>query len=64
MTKVTKEDKAVIEEYIKEQDFFKNDTPRVIRSSFVSMMEKGMSDTDALDISERIVAAIKDEYGE
>jgi hypothetical protein len=30
----------------------------------VSMMEKGMSDSEALDIIEEIVSAIKDEYGE
>jgi hypothetical protein len=64
MAKVTREDKAVMEVYIKEQDFFKPDTPKTIRRAFVSMMEKGMSDSEALDIIEEIVSAIKDEYGE
>lgn len=53
-----------IEEYIKEQDFYKNDTPDDLRDVFSELINKGFNENEALKLIRIIVSAIKNEYGE
>lgn len=61
---VTSEDMEVIEEFIKEQDFYKADTPDIIRETFIALIGYGMKAQTALNNIEAVVGAIKNEYGE
>lgn len=60
----TEKDMKVIEEFITEQDFYKNDTPDTIRETFIALISYGMKAQIALNNIEAIVGAIKNEYGE
>lgn len=61
---VTPEDMEVIEEFIKEQDFYKVDTSDTIRETFMALIGYGMKAQIALNNIEAVVGAIKSEYGE
>ena len=64
ITIATPQDMEVIEEFIKEQEFFKNDTPDTIRDTFIALIAYGMKAQIALSNIESVVGAIKNEYGE
>ncbi len=58
-------DAEVIDGYIKEQDFFKRDTPDDIKSAYYSILNDGVVPNKvALGIISLIVSAIRNEYGE
>ncbi len=60
----TEKDMKVIEEFITEQDFYKNSTLDIVRETFIALISYGMKAQIALNNIEAIVDAIKNEYGE
>ena len=61
---VTKKDMEVVEQYIKEEDFFKRDTPNTIKETFIALIAYGMNAEIAINNIRAVVSALKDEYGE
>ena len=58
-------DEEVINNYIKEQDFFKRSTSKDIKQGYYSIINDGvMSNDGAIGIIRLVVNAIRNEYGE
>jgi len=59
----TPQDMAVIEEFITEQDFYKEDTPNTVRETFMALITYGMDAEIALNNIDAMVGAMKNEFG-
>ena len=58
-------DKEIIDDYIKEQDFFKSDTPADVRNAYYSILNDGVVHNEtALRIISLVVSTIRNEYGD
>ncbi len=58
------EELELINDYIKEQDFYKNDTSDSVIDLFLVLVGYGLKPEKALRNVRSIVSAIKNEYGE
>jgi len=60
----TPDDLKLIDEYIEEQDFWKNNTKDDVMSLFLVLIGYGLEPQKAINNIASIVASIKNEYGD
>ncbi len=60
----TEKELKLINDYIEEQDFYKNDTPDEVMGLFLVLIGYGLEPEKAISNIAGIVSAIKNEYGE